>query len=229
MAALLTAGATDYSRKMVTAAASTMSDEAALVARAQDGDARAFESLYRLHIDKVYGLCLRMTANPSLAEDCVQQTYLQAWRNLPRFRGDSAFGTWLHRIAVNEAHNQRRWFGRHRKREVGLENEDGINGRSYGDSLPDPGRSPFDITLDGETMNMVEESLARIKPVFREAVILRDVEDLSYEEVAQVLQVSLGTVKSRILRGREALRRQLSARLEQERTYGWNPQPAGQD
>ena len=101
MAALLTTGTTDYSRKMVTATVNTKSDEAALIVKAQSGDARAFEVLYRLHIDKVYGLCLRMTGNVGEAEDCAQEAFIQAWNKLDKFRGDSAFGTWLHRIAVN--------------------------------------------------------------------------------------------------------------------------------
>ena len=95
-------------------AASTGADSLdGLVEAARNGDQRAFERIYRQTVDAVYGLCLRMTANPSLAEDCVQQTYLQAWRNLRRFRGDSALSTWLHRIAVNEVRGHFRKEARH--------------------------------------------------------------------------------------------------------------------
>ena len=99
MAALLTAQTSDYSQRMVSDAA--IPNEAACIARAQAGDTRAFEALYRLHIDRVYGLCLRMTGNVSEAEDCAQEAFIQAWNKIAKFRGDSAFGTWMHRIAVN--------------------------------------------------------------------------------------------------------------------------------
>jgi RNA polymerase sigma-70 factor (ECF subfamily) len=99
MSALLTVQTSDYSHGMVSE--TPISNEAAFIARAQAGDTRAFEALYRLHIDRVYGLCLRMTGNVSEAEDCAQEAFIQAWNKLSKFRGDSAFGTWMHRIAVN--------------------------------------------------------------------------------------------------------------------------------
>ena len=119
---------------------------------------------------------------------------------------------------MNEAHNQRRWFFRHRSREVGLDDEpEQVRTRN----VPDSERSPFDCTFDREKHELIENALVRINPLFREAVVLRDVEDLSYEEIAEVLQISLGTVKSRILRGREALREELTARLEPEPAWRW--------
>ena len=117
--------------------------------------------------------------------------------------------TWIFRIAVNEAHNHRRWFARHCKHEVTIEKTEDEYAHSL-EYAPDPGRSPFDQTLNRETRTLIERALADINPVFRTAVVLRDIENLSYEEIAEILQVSLGTVKSRILRGREALRRELS-------------------
>jgi RNA polymerase sigma-70 factor (ECF subfamily) len=96
--------------------------------------------------------------------------------------------------------------------------EDSEDIRSRIDVIPDAGRSPFDYAADRETHSMIEEALGRINPTFREAVVLRDISDLSYEEIADVLQVSLGTVKSRILRGREALRQELEGRLEPQPT-----------
>ena len=101
MAALLTVETGDNVHSMVSRTATSMPDEAALVARAQRGNARAFEALYRAHVDRVYGLCLRMTGNVGEAEDCTQEAFIQAWNKLSRFRGDSSFGTWLHRVAVN--------------------------------------------------------------------------------------------------------------------------------
>jgi len=101
MGALLRADASDYSHRMVAAMEPAPGEEAAWIRRAQRGDAGAFESLYRAHVDKVYGLCLRMTGNVSEAEDCTQEAFIQGWNKLGKFRGDSAFSTWMHRIAVN--------------------------------------------------------------------------------------------------------------------------------
>jgi len=122
---------------------------------------------------------------------------------------------------VNEVHNYRRWFFRHRRQEVVLEDES-QGGKNFGDTVPDRGRSPYECALDGEKRVMIEEALARINPMFRAAVVLRDVEDLSYEEIADILDISLGTVKSRITRGRDAMRRQLEGRLEPEPVLQWD-------
>ena len=124
---------------------------------------------------------------------------------------------------MNEAYNHRRWFSRHQRQEVAFAAEEGVP--SYEESLPDPGRTPFDQAADQETRALVEAALEKLNPKFRAAVILRDIEDLSYEEIAAVLDVSLGTVKSRILRGREALRKILEGRLEPEANLRWSPQP----
>src|SRR5204863_9949614 len=118
-------------------------------------------------------------------------------------------------ITVNEAHNARRWFFRHRRREVELDNNPD-DARNWKETVADRGRSPFDAAFDREQHFMLEAALERINPIFREAVVLRDITDLSYEEIAEVLGVSLGTVKSRILRGREALREKLAGRLNSE-------------
>jgi RNA polymerase sigma-70 factor (ECF subfamily) len=132
--------------------------------------------------------------------------------------------TWIYRIAVNEAHNRRRWFGRHRRGEVGLEAEQ--NGHTWLDHLSDETRSPYELVLNEQRRQAIERALETLNPVFRAAVVLRDQEELSYEEIADVLDVSLGTVKSRILRGREALRRALLEEFEPARGLELNPQPA---
>ncbi|MEK7754888.1 MAG: sigma-70 family RNA polymerase sigma factor, partial [Acidobacteriota bacterium] len=119
-----------------------------------------------------------------------------------------------------------RWFGRNRRQEVGLEREEADN-RSYQEILPDPGSSPFDSVLSHERHELIEQALATMNPIFRSVVVLRDIEDLSYEEIANVLQVSLGTVKSRILRGREALREALADRLEPATATPWTAPHAG--
>jgi len=119
--------------------------------------------------------------------------------------------TWIYRIAVNEARNQRRWFIRHRGKEIALESESDAQGPQ--DWLSDPGQSPYQTALDQETQALIETALQKVSANYRAALVLREVEGLSYEEISEVLEVSLGTVKSRILRGRESLRKHLVDRL----------------
>jgi RNA polymerase sigma-70 factor (ECF subfamily) len=153
----------------------------------------------------------------------VQEVFLKVFRNIGSFRGNSSLKTWIYRIAVNEAYNHRRWFSRHHRQEVALGREESV--ASYADSVADPAPTPFDLAADHETRALVEKALEKLNPKFRTAVVLRDIEDLSYEEIAAVLEISLGTVKSRILRGREALRKVLEGRLELETSMSWASQP----
>ena len=187
-------------------------DEALLVERLRQGEERAYEELLHRFQQPVYNLVYRLMNDPSDANDVVQEVFLKVFRNVDTFRSQSTLKTWIYRIAVNEAHNHRRWFSRHRKQEVGLEREDREQG-GYRDTLSDPGRSPFDLAANQETHEMIENALEGLNPTFRAAVVLRDMEDLSYEEIADVLQIHLGTVKSRIMRGREALRNALVMRM----------------
>ncbi len=194
-----------------------------LLAALRDGREEAYEALIERYQGPVFNLVCRLLNEPSDSADIVQEVFLKIFRNIRAFRGNSSLKTWIYRIAVNEAYNHRRWFSRHHRQEVGLARDE--NTRGYEDSLPDRGRSPFDLTSDRETRALVEEALAQLNPNFRAAVVLRDIEDLSYEEIALVLELSLGTVKSRILRGREALRKILEGRLEPEPSLHWSPQP----
>ncbi|MBL8178479.1 MAG: sigma-70 family RNA polymerase sigma factor [Bryobacterales bacterium] len=194
-----------------------------LVDGLRSGDEAAFEALVLRYQQPVYNLVYRLMDDPSDACDVVQEVFLKVFRNVSGFRGSSSLKTWIYRIAVNEAYNHRRWFHRHRKREIGLEAEE-EGSRSYQDVLSDPGRTPFELAAGTETRALVEQALTEVNEVFRPAVILRDMEDMSYEEIAEVLQVSIGTVKSRILRGREALRRMLTGRLEPEQPVRFKPQ-----
>jgi RNA polymerase sigma-70 factor (ECF subfamily) len=143
----------------------------------------------------------------------VQEVFLKVFRNVASFRGQSTLKTWIYRITVNEAHNARRWFFRHRRREVELDTGPDDT-RNWKENIPDGSRSPFDQAFGREQHVMVEAALEKINPIFREAVVLRDISDLSYEEIAEILGVSMGTVKSRILRGREALREELAGSLK---------------
>ncbi len=194
-------------------AANCRAEDALLVERLRAGEERAYEELLRRFQQPVYNLVYRLASDPGDASDVVQEVFLKVFRNVGSFRCQSSLKTWIYRIAVNEAHNHRRWFSRHRRQEVGLERDDAERG--FQETLPDPGRSPFELAASHEAHAMIEVALQELNPTFRAAVVLRDVEDLGYEEIADVLQVHLGTVKSRILRGREALRNALAAKMSE--------------
>jgi RNA polymerase sigma-70 factor, ECF subfamily len=197
-------------------------DDAMLASLLRQGSEDAYELLVARFQQPVYNLVYRLLADPGESCDVVQEVFLKIFRNIATFRNQSSLKTWIYRIAVNEVHNYRRWFYRHRRQEVVLEDEN-EGGKNFGDTVPDHGRSPYDYALNGEKRVMIEDALAHINPMFRAAVVLRDVEDLSYEEIADVLDISLGTVKSRITRGREAMRRELEGRLELEPVMQWDP------
>jgi RNA polymerase sigma-70 factor (ECF subfamily) len=197
-------------------------EEDGLLCALRAGVEPAYEALILRYQQPVYNLVYRLMSDPSDASDIVQEVFLKIFRNIRAFRGNSSLKTWIYRIAVNEAHNHRRWFSRHQRQEVAFAADDGSP--SYEDSLADAARTPFDLAADHETRALVEAALGLLNPKFRAAVVLRDIEDLSYDEIAAILEVSLGTVKSRILRGREALRKQLEGRLEPERAFRLTPQ-----
>ncbi|HEY6644997.1 RNA polymerase sigma factor [Povalibacter sp.] len=177
---------------------STVSD-AALVEAARRGDMRAFERLYRLHSGRVLGLCLRMSRRQDVAEDCVQQTFIRAWRNLAAFEGRSAFGTWLHRIAVNEVLSYARNHGtRTEVSDADVEVEE-IAATGHG------GSGEVDA---GEVMD-VERALTGLPEGARHVVVLQAVYGYSHEEVADMLGIAVGTCKAQLHRGRRLLRERL--------------------
>ena len=194
-------------------AESVETDDLRLVESLRAGSAQAYEDLVTRFQQPVYALALRLLNDQSEACDVVQEVFLKVFRNIGNFRAQSTLKTWIYRITVNEAHNARRWFFRHRRREVELDTGPEET-RNWKETIPDNGRSPFEAAFDCEQHVMIEAALRRINPIFREAVVLRDITDMSYEEIAEVLGVSLGTVKSRILRGREALREELAGSLK---------------
>lgn len=198
-------------------------EEGALIAALRSGEESAYETLIIQYQQPVYSLVCRLMNDPSDAADVVQEVFLKIFRNIRLFRANSSLKTWIYRIAVNEAYNHRRWFSRHQRLEVALAREDSLP--SFEESIRDTGRSPFELAADQETLLLIEDALTKVNPKFRAAVVLRDIEDLSYEEIAEVLEISLGTVKSRILRGREALRNVLEGRLEPGPALRWSPQP----
>jgi RNA polymerase sigma-70 factor (ECF subfamily) len=188
-----------------------------LVESLRIGGEAAYEELIQRFQQPVYALALRLLGDQGEACDVVQEVFLKVFRNIGNFRGQSSLKTWMYRITVNEAYNARRWFFRHRRREVELDHNP-EESRNWKENIPDHSRSAFDAACDRERHVMIEKALEKINPIFRDAVVLRDIMDRSYEEIAEILGVSLGTVKSRILRGREALREQLVGPM--------SPQPA---
>ena len=198
-------------------------EEDALVTALGQGAEDAYEILIQRYQQPVYSLVCRLMNDPGDAPDIVQEVFLKVFRNIGAFRGNSSLKTWIYRIAVNEAYNHRRWFCRHQRQEVALGFEEGTP--NYAGGMTDHGRSPFEQVADHETRALVEQALEKLNPKFRAAVVLRDIEDLSYEDIATVLDVSLGTVKSRIMRGREALRKILEGRLDLETNMRWSSQP----
>jgi RNA polymerase sigma-70 factor (ECF subfamily) len=192
---------------------STDSEDSRLIEALRVGAAQAYEELLGRFQQPVYSLALRLLDDPSEACDVVQEVFLKVFRNIGAFRAQSSLKTWIYRITVNEAHNARRWFFRHRRREVELDS-DPEESRNWKEIIPDGCPSPFEVAFDREKHVMIEAALEKLSPIFREAVVLRDIIDMSYEEIAEVLGVSLGTVKSRILRGREALRAELVGSLK---------------
>ena len=194
-------------------------EDAALLEGLCAGEERAYETLIQQYEHPVYSLVSRLADNPADAADVVQEVFIKVFRNVKAFRGESSLKTWIYRIAVNQARNHRRWFSRHKRQEVGLEADTGSN-QSCQDWIADTGPSPFEQTSDQETRDLVERALQEVAPVFRSALVLREIEGLSYEQIAEVLEISLGTVKSRILRGRDALRKDLAQKLESPRS-GW--------
>jgi RNA polymerase sigma-70 factor (ECF subfamily) len=197
-------------------------DDQRLIASLRTGAEQAYEELLSRFQQPVYTLCLRLLNDEGEASDVVQEVFLKVFRNIGHFRGQSSLKTWIYRITVNEAHNARRWFFRHRRREVELDT-DPYESRDWKETIPDSSRSPFDLAFDREQAGIVQAALENINPVFRSAVVLRDITGLSYEEIAEVLGVSLGTVKSRILRGREALREELASGFKRGTAPRWIP------
>jgi RNA polymerase sigma-70 factor (ECF subfamily) len=166
------------------------------------GSEAAFDWLVTYYHAPVYAVIFGILRNPNDAADVTQEVFLKAFRGIRAFRHGSSLKTWLYRIAVRESLNYKRWFWRHLRFQSSIE-----DGQPDGSAdFEDTGTSPFEETASREIQQAVQHALGEVPAVFRAAVILRDLEGLSYEEVAEVLDVSVGTVKSRILRGRRLLR-----------------------
>ncbi len=171
-----------------------------LAQRAAEGDENAFGELVGLYEKKVYHLTLRMCGNPEDAEDAAQEAFLSAWRGLPRFRGESGFSTWLYRLASNAAIDCIRRSRRQRE-------EASLDGETPGINAVDGAPSPQVRAEGAELRKALAEGMSQLSADHRQALALRELHELSYEEIAAVLEVDLGTVKSRISRARGALRK----------------------
>jgi RNA polymerase sigma-70 factor (ECF subfamily) len=193
-------------------------DESELVTELQAGSETAFDWLVTHYHGPVYNLILSMLGNVSDAADGTQEVFLKAFRGIKCFRQGSSLKTWLYRIAIREALNHKRWFKRHLQKNVSIDAEP-EEGRTSID-IEDLSATPFEQLAAHEIQDAVQHALQEIPEVFRGAVILRDLEGLSYEEVAEVLECSVGTVKSRILRGRRALKDLLEPLLGARETAG---------
>lgn len=178
-----------------------MNHEELLLQRAKDGDQAAFGELVTLYEKKVYALTLRMCKYPEDAAEAAQEAFLAAWQGLKFFRGEASFSTWLYRLASNACVDLLRRESRHRTAAGPSLDDEGVY-LDVADSAP----SPHAIAESNELKQQIEEGLRTLSPEHREVLILREIHQLSYDEIAQALSLDSGTVKSRISRGRKQLR-----------------------
>jgi RNA polymerase sigma-70 factor, ECF subfamily len=193
------------------------SEEASIVQELKAGSDEAYAWLIAHYHQPIYSVVHRILSDPADAADTTQEVFLKVFRGIKRFDGRSSLKTWMYRIAIHEASNQRRWWFRHKSRETSMEAEEyaDANGRSrqsksIEEALVDAGDSPFDNVAHEEVRARVEAELRQVPEPYRTVLVLRDIEQLSYEEIAEVLETSLGTVKSRLMRGRAALKKRLA-------------------
>jgi RNA polymerase sigma-70 factor (ECF subfamily) len=192
------------------------SAEEQFLERLRAGDAPAFNRLVEERHGDIYALLYRLTEDPEEARDLTQETFLQAFRHLSSFRGDADLRTWLYRIAVNQARNRWRWWKRRRRdRTVSLDApvSEGFDAPLSAGLAAGEGLDPERQALAREREAALHAALKSLARPYREVIVLRDIEGLSYEEVASALDLNVGTVKSRLNRGRTELRRRLEGSL----------------
>ena len=199
----------------VASALTLRSDEAALIDELRAGSEEAFAWLIARYHQPIFSLLARTVQNRADAADLTQEVFVKVFRGIRNFHGESSLRTWIYRIALREASNQRRWWARHKQQEVPIEQEmtdgDAGNPIRLKEMLVDPSESPYDAAVHEENRARVEAALARVPEPFRTTLILRDIEGFVYEEVAEMQGVNLGTVKSRLVRGRAWLKGLLKA------------------
>ena len=186
------------------------SAENEFIERLKAGDAAAFDNLVTRYTNDVFGLLFRITEDAEEAGDLTQETFLSVFKAVKNFRGDADLKTWLFRIAINKSRNRFRWWKR-RKREktISLDAPFGDSDTPIHETLSGSHANPEEKILQREREKVLAKALNGLADIFKEAVVLCDIEGLSYEEIASVLEINIGTVKSRIARGREELRKKL--------------------
>jgi RNA polymerase sigma-70 factor (ECF subfamily) len=183
--------------------------ETEFIEKLKTGDTEAFETLVTRYTADIYALLFRLTQDVEEAQDLTQETFMRVLKAVKNFRGEADLKTWLYRIAINESRNRFRWWKRrNRERTVSLDAEDSYETSVY-EKISGNSENPETETLRRERQTALQDALRRLSVNFREAIVLRDIEGLSYEEVAAALETNVGTVKSRIARGREELRKML--------------------
>lgn len=196
-------------------------EENALVAQLKAGSEEAFAWLIATYHQPIYSLIARTIPAGSDPADVAQEVFVKIYRGISGFHGDASLRTWIYRIALHEASNQRRWWSRHRRQEVTIEAETGDSSEGQPlcikDTLVDEHESPFEMAAHSEMRHKVEAALREIPGPFRAVVVLRDLEGFAYDEIAEILNVNLGTVKSRLMRGRAHLKAQLAPYVEESR------------
>jgi len=190
--------------------------ESQFIERLKRGDAAAFETLVNERSGEIFGLLYRLTENAEEARDLTQETFLRAFQSIVHFRGESDLRTWIYRIAINQARNRWRWWRRRRREATVSIDAPEIGGGRLGlvaTLKSNTVRDPEQDALLSERERALKKALGSLRRVYREAVILRDIEGFAYEEIATTLDISVGTVKSRLARGRQELRRKLEGSL----------------
>lgn len=186
------------------------SDEAALVEELRAGSEQAFAWLIARYHQPIFSLLARLVRNRTDAADLTQEVFVKVFRGIGGFHGQSSLRTWIYRIALHEASNQHRWWARHQRQEIPIEQEmaerEGDRPVRLKDMLVDPAESPYDLALREENRTRVERALGQVPEPYRTTLILRDIEGFVYEDVAAIEGVNLGTVKSRLVRGRACLK-----------------------
>lgn len=193
-------------------------EDAALVSALKEGSEEAFALLIAQYSKPLYSLVARSLKNPDDAADIIQEVFIKVFRNIRGFHGESSLRTWLYRIALHESSNQKRWWCRHKRQEVTIdtpltaaENAEGDDSLSLGATLADGRGSPYDHTVQLQLKARIETCLRAVPEAFRTVIVLREIEGFSYDEIAEVVGVPVGTVKSRLKRGRLALKQQMRA------------------
>jgi RNA polymerase sigma-70 factor (ECF subfamily) len=200
-------------------------EEAAVVEQLKAGSEEAFAWLISRYQQPLYSLIYSILPNPGDAADITQEVFVKVFRGIGHFHGEASLRTWIYRIALHEALNQRRWWSRHERRQVTIEPDNEDHYPPTGESLIDPHESPFDAAAHAEIAARVEAAIREVPEPFRTVVVLRDIEGFGYEEIAEILNANLGTVKSRLMRGRAHLKNLLAPYMEAARQRPSRPAP----